>query len=131
MLFHPMKVLFKVISILFKVHSACCEWVPWIPQNPKTFEKYRMESMDFERKRGLYQLSSYLCVRVCKHGLEIRGSPSPSSNFRGGDGDTLSMTFRDKLGTRISYNFLEEFWGIFKENCLSLRRFQASRKGKN
>ena len=25
MLFHPVKVLLKVFSILFKIHSACCE----------------------------------------------------------------------------------------------------------
>ena len=45
----------------------------------------------------------FIGIRVCKHGLEVRGSPFPSLNFRdklGTRTDPVKI-----LGTRIAYSF--------------------------
>ena len=56
-------------------------WVPWVPRNPRIFEKCKMEPTDFEEKRAFIAIKANLVGQIYKwqtfgtHGLKFLTTP--------------------------------------------------------
>ena len=41
-------------------------WVPWVPRNPRIFEKSKMEPTDFEEKKAFIAIKANLVGQIYK-----------------------------------------------------------------